>query len=100
VLCCNPPYVRRGDPHLQEGDLPREPAAALVAGATGLEAIHAVVQGAAAHLHPGGALILEHGYDQGEQALACLAAQGFTDVRGHADIAGHQRVATARSPAA
>jgi release factor glutamine methyltransferase len=96
VLCCNPPYLRRDDPHLAGGDLSHEPATALVAGVNGLEAIHVVVQDAATHLEAGGRLIMEHGYDQGEAVRECFAAHGFEDIRGHHDLAGHQRVISAR----
>lgn len=98
VLCSNPPYVREGDPHLTRGDLPHEPPCALVAGETGMEALHAIISGAQRHLHPGGWLILEHGYDQADEVAHRLRQQGFEDIETHADIAGQSRVAVGRAP--
>ena len=39
MIVSNPPYVRAKDPHLQKGDVRYEPAAALVSGPDGLDAI-------------------------------------------------------------
>lgn len=99
VVCCNPPYLRDDDPHLQAGDLPREPRNALAAGPTGLEAIEAVIDQAPAHMAPGGWLILEHGYDQAPAVTRRLITKGFQQVTTHRDLAGHARAAAARVPA-
>lgn len=98
VIASNPPYVRAGDPHLMQGDLRFEPAAALAAGPTGLEALERIAAGARAHLVPGGRLVLEHGYDQAEAVAALLRRHGYAGVQGLTDIAGHPRVAAARHP--
>jgi len=98
VLCSNPPYVREDDPHLTRGDLPHEPEAALVAGETGVEALQIIISGAQRHLHPGGWLILEHGYDQADEVTHRLRQQGFEDIESHCDIAGQSRVAVGKAP--
>jgi len=98
VLCSNPPYVREGDPHLTRGDLPHEPAAALVAGESGMEALQLIINDAQRHLHPGGWLILEHGYDQADEVTHRLRQKGFEDIDSHSDIAGQARVAVGRAP--
>ncbi|MNC86568.1 Release factor glutamine methyltransferase [compost metagenome] len=93
-MVSNPPYVADGDPHLAQGDLRFEPAPALTDGSRdGLGAIRALVAGAAAHLRPGGWLLLEHGYDQADAVAALLAAAGFRDRVAIPDLAGTARVA-------
>ncbi len=90
VIVCNPPYVREDDPGLA-GALAFEPRAALAAGADGLAAFAAVLDGAARHLAPGGELLLEHGHDQ-QEALAALARErGLAAVARYRDYAGHPR---------
>lgn len=97
LLVSNPPYIAAGDPHLAQGDLRHEPASALTDGsADGLGSIRALVAGAAAHLAPGGWLLLEHGYDQAEACRALLETAGFTDLACVPDLAGIPRVAAGR----
>jgi release factor glutamine methyltransferase len=94
VIAANPPYVAAGDPHLAAGDLRFEPAEALTDGSSdGLASIRAIAAGAAAHLKPGGWLLLEHGYDQAEAVRAILAAAGFDGPISLPDLAGIPRVA-------
>jgi release factor glutamine methyltransferase len=97
VIVSNPPYVARGDAHLQEGDLRFEPEEALVGGADGLEAIRAIVAGAAAHLVPGGWLLFEHGYDQAERCKSLLAMYGYQEIASWPDLAGVVRVSGGRA---
>ena len=92
LLVSNPPYVREDDPHLREGDVRFEPRSALVAGADGLASIRQIVAGAAAHLRPGGRLLLEHGLGQDAAVRALLADAGLEDVRSWPDLAGIARV--------
>ena len=65
------------DPHLAEGDVRFEPRSALTPGGDGLDAIRGIVAGARAHLAPGGALVVEHGYDQADAVRALFAAAGL-----------------------
>jgi release factor glutamine methyltransferase len=98
VIVCNPPYVAMTDPHLQRGDLRFEPVAALVAGPDGLDAIRSITAQAMGHLQAGGWLLLEHGYNQGEQVVTLLRARGFTEVADYRDAAGIDRVGCGRRP--
>ena len=98
LIVCNPPYVAMTDPHLQQGDLRFEPPAALVAGPDGLDAIRSITARAMGYLQPGGWLLLEHGYDQGEQVLTLLHARGFTEVVDYRDATGIDRVGRGRRP--
>lgn len=93
LIVCNPPYVAEGDPHLSEGDLRFEPRAALLGGPDGLACIRLIVAHARAHLEPGGALLFEHGHDQGKRCRALLERAGFRDLSSRRDLAGIERVA-------
>lgn len=92
LVVSNPPYVALGDPHLDEGDLRFEPAAALASGVDGLAAIREIVADARAHLAPGGTLAVEHGYDQSERVRSLFAEAGFVEVVAARDLAGVARV--------
>jgi release factor glutamine methyltransferase len=92
LIASNPPYVAADDPHLRQGDLPFEPASALVSGADGLNDIRRIVGGAPGHLHSGGWLWLEHGYDQAVQVRELLQRAGFCEVFSASDLSGIERV--------
>ncbi|MEH6433503.1 peptide chain release factor N(5)-glutamine methyltransferase [Massilia sp. DD77] len=97
LIASNPPYIASSDRHLGEGDLRFEPAGALTDHADGLSALRIIIDGAPAHLEPGGWLLLEHGYDQAEDVRVLLAARGFTEVRSWRDLAGIERVSGGRA---
>lgn len=96
LIVSNPPYIAAGDGHLGQGDVHFEPKGALASGADGLDAIRAIVKRAPAHLEPGGWLLLEHGYDQGETVPALLAGAGYAEVFMARDLAGQPRVSGGR----
>lgn len=96
LIASNPPYIAEGDPHLAQGDLRFEPAMALASGADGLDDIRTIAAAAPAHLRPGGWLLLEHGWDQGEAVRALLQAAGFVDVATERDLEGRDRVTLGR----
>ena len=96
VIVSNPPYVRADDPHLTSGDLRYEPRSALAAGNDGLDAMRHLVAAATGYLRPGGRLLLEHGIDQGTTIRALLDRHGYDDAHTHKDVAGHDRVTSAR----
>ena len=102
LIVSNPPYVAAGDPHLTRDGLPFEPQGALtdgVSGGDGMACIAHLVAHAAAHLTPGGALRIEHGYDQAVKTRTLLLATGFTEVDSWRDGAGIERVSGGRWPA-
>lgn len=92
AILSNPPYVAEGDPHLARGDLRFEPAMALSTGNSGLAIIKGLIQGAAAHLHPGGWLLIEHGYDQASPIRALFAKAGFDQIETRLDLAQIERL--------
>ena len=102
LIVSNPPYVAAGDPHLRRDGLPFEPQGALtdgVSGGDGMACIAHLVAHAAAHLTPGGALRIEHGYDQAVKTRTLLLAAGFAEVDSWRDGAGIERVSGGRWPA-
>lgn len=98
LILSNPPYIARGDPHLEATVLAHEPRLALIAGVDGLEAIRPIIQQAGAFLAPKGWLILEHGWQQASTVRQLLESAGFSGVASHADLAGHLRVTEAQAP--
>jgi release factor glutamine methyltransferase len=95
VIVSNPPYIVAGDTHLSQGDLRFEPVDALTDHGDGLSAIRQLCAGAQAHLEPGGAIYIEHGYDQAVAARALLSGHGFANVQSWRDLAGIERVSGA-----
>jgi len=96
LIVANPPYVAADDPHLRQGDLCFEPRAALAAGTDGLADLRRIAGAAPKYLHPGGWLLLEHGYDQAEACRDLLHNAGFAELVFRADIAGLPRIAGGR----
>lgn len=91
LICSNPPYIAAGDPHLLQGDLRFEPALALTDLGDGLYFYRQIAQHAPSLLRPGGAVLVEHGYDQQAEVMRLFEAQGLNPVRGLRDLAGQPR---------
>lgn len=96
LIVSNPPYIAADDPALSDPALRHEPLMALTPGTDALASLSAIIQGAPAHLSPGGWLLLEHGATQAPRVCQALAAQGFEEVQSHPDLAGHLRVSGGR----
>ena len=94
LIVANPPYVAPGDPHL--ADLRFEPASALAASDHGLSCLRQIIAGAPEHLHAGGRLLLEHGYDQAIAVHEMLASGGFEEISTARDHAGIERTTAGR----
>jgi release factor glutamine methyltransferase len=90
LIVANPPYIAAGDPALER--LRAEPAIALAAGPTGLEALTAIAGAAAAHLNERGRLLFEHGATQAPGVARLLEHHGFADIRTYLDFSGKPRV--------
>ncbi|HEX5337648.1 MAG TPA: peptide chain release factor N(5)-glutamine methyltransferase [Gallionella sp.] len=99
VIVSNPPYIAADDAHLAQGDVRFEPLTALASGADGLDDIRRIIAEAKAHLHDGGWLMFEHGYDQAERVRGLLDAGGFIEVFSARDLAGIERVTGGRTKA-
>ena len=96
LVVSNPPYVREDDPCLSA--LRHEPQSALIAGADGLDAIRTLARECQSIVDAGGTLLLEHGAEQGDAVRGILAHEGWTEVQGHHDLAGHPRAIAAKRP--
>jgi len=92
LIVSNPPYIASADPHLARGDVCFEPLSALAAGHDGLDDLRRLTSAACAHLKPGGALLLEHGYDQADAVATLLRMNGFDHPQSWADLANILRV--------
>lgn len=97
LIVSNPPYIEADDPHLQRGDLRFEPAGALASGDDGLDAIRHIVDAARAHLHPGGWLLLEHGWNQGPAVCELLRLAHYAEVFTSRDLERRDRVSGGQS---
>jgi release factor glutamine methyltransferase len=96
LIASNPPYLADDDVHLMEGDLRFEPKTALASGPDGLDAIRRITRDATAHLRPGGWLLLEHGWEQGDAVRALLQDAGFVEVATQRDLESRDRVTFGR----
>ncbi len=94
LIVSNPPYIAAADPHLAE--LACEPRRALTDEGDGLSCLQTIIAGASGHLTEAGALVVEHGFDQGAPVRVLMRQQGFGSVRTLADLAGLERVCIAR----
>jgi len=97
VICSNPPYIETG----AESDLPRcirdyEDPVALYGGEDGLRIIADVIEQGRRYLTDGGLLALEIGLGQRQRVSAILEQYGYDEIRFKADLAGIDRIATAR----
>jgi release factor glutamine methyltransferase len=90
LITANPPYIAEGDGHLPA--LQHEPQLALVSGTDGLNLIRTLIADAPRWLQTGGALLLEHGYDQGQRVRDLFSAGGYTTVTTRRDLGGNERV--------
>ncbi|WP_330960827.1 peptide chain release factor N(5)-glutamine methyltransferase [Photobacterium sp. 53610] len=92
VIVSNPPYIDEADPHLSQGDVRFEPRTALVAEEAGLADIRHICKQSRRFLTPGGWLLLEHGYQQGEAVRNIFEQLGYQEVMTVQDYAGLDRV--------
>jgi release factor glutamine methyltransferase len=77
-----------------------EPAAALFAGAAGLDVIERIVDGAASRLRAGGLLALEIGIDQSAAVLERIVRTGaYTGAQVRQDLTGRERMVLVETPA-
>lgn len=98
LVVSNPPYIAADDPRVEREVRLFEPPGALYSGTDGLDALRLVIAGAAAHLVPGGGLVLEHGDRQGEDVRQLLGRHGFERVATHRDLAGLDRCTAGQRP--
>ncbi len=90
VIISNSPYIERDDQYL-EGEIRFEPQKALVADDAGLAHIKQIITQAWDSLNDNSALILEHGFDQGERVRKLLQQYNYAAVVTYFDLAGLER---------
>ena len=93
LILANPPYIGTKEP-LPDEVCAHEPAAALFAGADGLDAYRRIAPALPRLLAPGGVTCIEIGATQAEAVRAMLEAQGLT-TNVHRDLGGRDRCVTA-----
>lgn len=92
MILSNPPYVAEGEYESLPPDIRlHEPAAALLAGADGLDVLRRIADEAPRRLNPGGHLLVELDPKQAEP-VADLLRPNFREVRFVKDLAGKVRV--------
>ncbi len=92
MIVSNPPYIDEHDPHLTQGDVRFEPLTALVAANEGLADIVHIVTTSRQHLLPGGWLLVEHGWTQGDAVRDVFIAAGYRAVETCRDYGGNDRL--------
>jgi release factor glutamine methyltransferase len=94
-IVSNPPYITEEEwPKLDVEIRNHEPKGALVAGKSGLEVIHKLVQGAPPYLKPGGSLLAEIGIGQKDKVLSFFDSDPVWEkVNFFKDLNGISRVA-------
>jgi release factor glutamine methyltransferase len=97
VVVSNPPYVADGDaPGLAPEVGGHEPRGALFGGPDGLGVIRRLLDQAASRLRPGGRLLFEFGFGQGDVVEELISADGrYTIVGIRRDLQGIPRAAVA-----
>ena len=92
-IVSNPPYITNKEmDELDSGVKDHEPDIALRAGDTGLDFYGPILNIAKALLKDGGALIVEHGYEQGDSVRRIFEQGGLKNCMTIRDYGGNQRV--------
>ncbi|MCR5356298.1 MAG: peptide chain release factor N(5)-glutamine methyltransferase [Lachnospiraceae bacterium] len=93
VIISNPPYIRSDViPTLMEEVKDHEPGVALDGGNDGLLFYRRMIEGADEWLIPGGCILFEIGFDQGDAVSGMLKDKGYRNVCVVKDLAGLDRV--------
>ena len=96
LVVSNPPYIAEADLETLQPEIRmHEPRIALVAG-DGLEFYRRIAGGCRAHLNSEGAVMVEIGAGQASAVEALFRAAGFSNIDAIRDLAGIERVISAR----
>ena len=92
-ILSNPPYITNEEMNtLDKGVKDYEPDLALRAGDDGLDFYHPIIESAKKLLRDGGALIVEHGYGQGDSVREIFESAGLKKCMTIRDYGGNDRV--------
>lgn len=100
MIVSNPPYIDEQDPHLSLGDVRFEPKTALVAADEGLADLAHIIREGRQALLPGGVMLLEHGWTQGEAVRQLFTGAGYVQAQTCKDYGGNDRLTLAIWPGA
>ena len=98
LIVSNPPYLTAEEMRHLQPEVAQEPAMALEAGKDGLMFYRALAEHYQKALRPGGALVLEIGWQQRQAVAALLAANGWADIECRKDFGGNDRCMIAHRP--
>lgn len=96
LIVANPPYIATAVLATLPAEVRREPQCALDGGVDGLAFYDRICRVAREYLHAGGALVVEHGFDQPADVRARFEAAGFNGVTLVYDLAKNPRVTWGR----
>ncbi len=92
IIVSNPPYISNNDPHLKQGDVQFEPLSALTSGEDGLDDLRIIIHESNNNLNKHGWLLVEHGYNQGQQVIQLFVDNNFTSTSTIKDYSNNDRV--------
>ena len=92
LIVSNPPYIDAQDEHLHQGDVRFEPLSALVANDAGYADLRHIIELAPSYLNSNGALLLEHGWQQGEKVRSMFQENHWEMVETVCDYGDNERV--------
>ncbi len=92
LIVSNPPYIDAQDEHLCQGDVRFEPLSALVANDEGYADLRHIIELAPSYLNFNGALLLEHGWQQGEKVRSIFQENHWEMVETVRDYGDNERV--------
>ena len=92
LIVSNPPYIDVQDEHLCQGDVRFEPLSALVANDEGYADLRHIIELAPSYLNANGALLLEHGWQQGEKVRSIFLENHWEMVETVRDYGDNDRV--------
>ena len=92
LIVSNPPYIDAQDEHLGQGDVRFEPLSALVANDAGYADLRHIIESSPNYLNSNGALLLEHGWQQGEKVRSIFQENHWEMVETVRDYGDNERV--------
>ena len=98
LIVSNPPYIATAIIDTLSAEVRREPRVALDGGPDGLAFYDRICRAAREYLTPGGALAVEHGFDQADGVRARFEAAGFVRVTVVNDLGRNPRVTSGFAP--
>lgn len=97
IIVSNPPYIRTNEINELMAEVKDyEPVSALDGGKAGLDFYRSIAREAKKHFEKQGFLLFEIGYDEAEFVRNILTGNGYTDISLFKDLAGLDRVITAK----